>query len=77
MGTAQGATASAKQAMNAFSITIGKAVLPALNEASNALAKFLLSKDGKQFQKDVGGAIGHVANQLVDFIKWGTTHNNQ
>ncbi|MDB6263645.1 phage tail tape measure protein [Lactobacillus amylovorus] len=77
MGTAQGATASAKQAMNAFSITIGKAVLPALNEASNALAKFLLSKDGKQFQKDVGGAIGHVANQLVDFIKWGSTHKNE
>lgn len=77
MGTAQGATASAKQAMNAFTITIGKAVLPALNEASNTLAKFLLSKDGKQFQKDVGGAIGHVANQLVDFIKWGSTHKNE
>lgn len=77
MGTAQGATASARQAMNAFKITIGKAVLPALNEASNALAKFLLSKDGKQFQKDVGGAIGHVANQLVAFIKWGSTHKNE
>lgn len=77
MGTAQGATASAKQAMNAFTITIGKAVLPALNEASNALAKFLLSKDGKQFQKDVGGAIGHVANQLVAFIKWGSTHKGE
>lgn len=77
MGTAQGATASARQAMNAFKITIGKAVLPAINEASNALAKFLLSKDGKQFQKDVGGAIGHVANQLVAFIKWGSTHKNE
>lgn len=77
MGTAQGATASARQAMNAFKITIGKAVLPALNEASNALAKFLLSKDGKKFQKDVGGAIGHVANQLVAFIKWGSTHKNE
>lgn len=77
MGTAQGATASARQAMNAFKITIGKAVLPAINEASNALAKFLLSKDGKQFQKDVGGAIGHVANQLVAFIKWGSTHKGE
>lgn len=77
MGTAQGATASAKQAMNAFSITIGKAVLPALNEASNALAKFLLSKDGKKFQKDVGGAIGKVANALVNFIKWGSTHKSE
>lgn len=77
MGTAQGASASAKQAMQAFSITIGKAVLPAINEASNELAKFLLSKDGKKFQKDVGGAIGKVANALVNFIKWGSTHKGE
>lgn len=77
MGTAQGASASAKQAMQAFSITIGKAVLPAINEASNELAKFLLSNDGKKFQKDVGGAIGKVANALVNFIKWGSTHKGE
>lgn len=77
MGTAQGATASAKQAMNAFTITIGKAVLPALNEASNELAKFLLSKDGKKFQKDVGGAVGAVANILVKFVEWGSTHKGE
>lgn len=74
MGTAQGSANSAKQAMNAFKMTLGNAVLPAINQASNALAKFLLSKDGKKFQKDVGGAVGHVANGLVKFIKWGTTH---
>lgn len=74
MGTAQGSANSAKQAMNAFKMTLGNAVLPAINQASNALAKFLLSKDGKKFQKDVGGAVSHVANGLVKFIKWGTTH---
>lgn len=74
MGTAQGSANSAKQAMNAFKMTLGNAVLPAINQASNALAKFLLSKDGKKFQKDVGGAVAHVANGLVNFIKWGTTH---
>lgn len=51
MGTAQGSANSAKQAMNAFKMTLGNAVLPAINQASNALAKFLLSKDGKKFQK--------------------------
>lgn len=77
MGTAQGSAASAKQAMNAFKMTLGNAVLPAINEASNALAKFLLSKDGKKFQKDVGGAVGAVANGLVKLIKWSSTHKTQ
>lgn len=74
MGTAQGATASAKQAMNAFTITIGKAVLPALNEASNALAKFLLSKDGEQFQHNVGHVVGNFAETLINLIKFASTH---
>ena len=77
MGTAQGSAASAKQAMNAFKMTLGNAVLPALNQASNALAKFLLSKDGKKFQKDVGGAVAKVANGLVKLIKWTATHKRE
>lgn len=77
MGTAQGSAASAKQAMNAFKMTLGNAVLPAINQASNSLAKFLLSKDGKQFQKDVGGAVSNVSNALVNFVKWGTNHKSE
>lgn len=77
MVTAQGSANSARQAMNAFKMTLGNAVLPAINEASNSLAKFLLSKDGKKFQKDVGGAVGYVANKLVAFIKWSSTHKKQ
>ena len=77
MGTAQGSAASAKQAMNAFKMTLGNALLPAINQASNALAKFLLSKDGKKFQKDVGGAVAKVANGLVKLIKWTATHKRE
>ena len=77
MGTAQGSANSARQAMNAFKMTLGNAVLPAINKASNELAKFLLSKDGKKFQKDVGGAVAKVANGLVKFIEWSSTHKKQ
>ena len=77
MGTAQGSAASAKQAMNAFKMTLGNALLPAINQASNALAKFLLSKDGKKFQKDVGGAVAKAANGLVKLIKWTATHKRE
>lgn len=77
MGTAQGSANSARQAMNAFKMTLGNAVLPAINKASNELAKFLLSKDGKKFQKDVGGAVAKVANELVKFIEWSSTHKKQ
>ncbi len=77
MGTAQGSAASAKQAMNAFKMTLGNAVLPAISKASNELAKFLLSKDGKKFQKDVGGAVSKVANAFVKFIEWSATHKKE
>ena len=77
MATAQGNMASAKRSLDVFKMTLGNALLPALNQASNALAKFLLSKDGKKFQKDVGGAVGYVANKLVAFIKWSSTHKKQ
>lgn len=74
MGTAQGSAASARQAMNAFKMTLGNAVLPAINQASNSLAKFLLSKDGKKFQKNVGKVVGDFANGLVSLIRFATQH---
>lgn len=75
--TAQMQMARAKQATNAFKMELGAKLLPAINEAGNAMAKFLTTKDGKQFEKDVGGAVSHVANGLVNFIKWGTTHKGE
>lgn len=74
MGTAQGSANSAHQAMNAFKMTLGNAVLPAINEASNSLAKFLLSKDGEKFQKNVGKVVGDFANGLVSLIRFATQH---
>lgn len=74
MGTAQGSANSARQAMNAFKMTLGNAVLPAINEASNSLAKFLLSKDGEKFQKNVGKVVGDFANGLVSLIRFATQH---
>lgn len=72
--TAKTQMARAKQAMTAFSTTLGAAVLPAVNKASDAFAKFLDSKDGKKFQKNVGNAVGSVANKLVELGKWSATH---
>lgn len=77
MATAQGNMASAKRSLDVFKMTLGNALLPALNQASNALAKFLLSKDGKKFQKDVGGAVRTVANGIVNLIKWASTHKKE
>lgn len=77
MATAQGNMASAKRSLDVFKMTLGNALLPALNQASNALAKFLLSKDGKKFQKDVGGAVRTVANGIVNLIKWTVTHKKE
>lgn len=77
MATAQGNMASAKRSLDVFKMTLGNALLPALNQASNTLAKFLLSKDGKKFQKDVGGAVRTVANGIVNLIKWAATHKKE
>lgn len=77
MATAQGNMASAKRSLDVFKMTLGNALLPALNQASNTLAKFLLSKDGKKFQKDVGGAVRTVANGIVNLIKWAATHEKE
>lgn len=77
MGTAKMQAERAKQEFNAFSMTIGAKLLPAVNEAGNALAKFLTTKDGKKFQKDVGKAVSQVANGLVNLIKWSSTHTKE
>lgn len=75
-GTAKQAEASAKQAMTAFQMTLGTALLPAINEVSKRLSKFLLSKDGEKFQKQVGGAVKKVADTLIDFIEWASKNTD-
>lgn len=74
MGTAKQAQASFKQSAEAFKMTLGTAMLPAIRTASKELSKFLLSKDGQKFQKNMSKWISKVANSLVKFIEWATTH---
>lgn len=76
-GTAKVQAQSAKQALEAFEMTLGNAVLPSLNKASQELAKFLTSKDGKKFQKDVADVVAKFANGLVGFIEWLPKHTGE
>ena len=76
-GTAKVQAQSAKQALEAFEMTLGNAVLPSLNKASQELAKFLTSKDGKKFQKDVADVVAKFANGLVSFIEWLPNHTGE
>lgn len=74
MGTAKQAQASFKQSAEAFKMTLGTAMLPAIRTASKELSKFLLSKDGQKFQKNMSKWISKVANALVKLIEWATKH---
>lgn len=76
-GTAKVQAQSAKQALEAFEMTLGNAVLPSLNKASQELAKFLTSKDGEKFQKDVADVVAKFANGLVGFIEWLPSHTGE
>lgn len=72
--TAKMQVAKAKQAVSAFQIEMGAEFLPVINKAGNKLAKFLTTKDGKQFEKNVAGAIGQVSDALINFMDWSTKH---
>ena len=72
--TAKMQVAKAKQAVSAFQIEMGAKFLPVINKAGNKLAKFLTTKDGKQFEKNVAGAIGEVSDALINLMDWSTKH---
>ena len=76
-GTAKVQAKSAKEALEAFEMTLGNAVLPSINKASQELAKFLTSKDGKRFQKDIADVVAKFANGLVSFIEWLPRHEGE
>ena len=72
--TAQMQMARAKQATEAFKMELGAKLLPAINQAGDAMAKFLTTKDGKTFEKEVGNVVNAFANTLVNLIKFVATH---
>lgn len=72
--TAKMQVARAKQALSAFQTEMGAKMLPAINKAGDRLAKFLTTKDGKQFEKNVAGAVSKVSNALIDLMEWSVKH---
>ena len=72
--TAKMQVAKAKQAISAFQVEMGAKFLPVINKAGNKLAKFLTTKDGKKFEKNVAGGISKVSDALINFMDWSTKH---
>lgn len=72
--TAKMQVARAKQAMNDFEINLGAKLLPAINDAGEALAKFLTSSDGKKFENDTANVIKNFANTLIGLARFAIRH---
>lgn len=76
--TAKMQMARLKMTGEAFSMTLGAKMLPAINKAGDSLVIFLTkTKDGKKLTQDFANGVGAVANGLVNLIKWATTHETE
>lgn len=76
--TAKMQMARLKMTGEAFSMTLGAKMLPAINKAGDSLVIFLTkTKDGKKLTQDFANGVGTVANGLVNLIKWATTHKTE
>lgn len=77
MGSAKMAISQFKEAANATTITLGKALMPALRDASVAMAKAFNSKDGQRmlnsFAKGLGAAATAVVKLGISLSKHTTT----
>lgn len=73
--TAKMQMARLKQAGDAFTMTLGAKMLPAINEAGDSLVVFLTkSKDGKRLTNDFAKAVEGLATGLANTIKWIAHH---
>lgn len=68
MGSAKMSMSQFKEAANAASITLGKALMPALRDAAVAMSKSFNSKDGQKGLKEIAGFIGKVTKAVVDLV---------
>lgn len=76
--TAKMQMARLKMTGEAFSMTLGAKMLPAINKAGDSLVIFFTkTKDGKKLTQDFANGVGAVANGLVNLIKWATTHKTE
>lgn len=76
--TAKMQMARLRQAGDAFTMTLGAKMLPAINEAGNSLVVFLTkSKDGKRLTNDFAHAVEGLATGLANTIKWIAHHRTE
>lgn len=76
--TAKMQMARLKQAGDAFTMTLGAKMLPAINEAGDSLVVFLTkSKDGKRLTNDFAHAVEGLANGLAKTIEWIAHHRTE
>lgn len=74
MGSSKMAMSQFKEAANAVTITLGKALMPALRDAAVTMAKALNSKQGQADLKALAKVIGDTASAFVDFAKLVSKH---
>lgn len=73
--TAKMQMARLKEAGEAFTMTLGAKMLPAINKAGDELVVFLTkSKDGKKLTKDFANGVEALSNGLVKMIEWIAHH---
>ena len=74
MGSAKMSMNQFKEAADAVQVTIGRALLPSLRDASVEMAKAFNSKDGQRDLKILANGIGTVADATVSFMKLLSKH---
>ena len=76
--TAKMQMARLKEAGEAFTMTLGAKMLPAINKAGDELVVFLTkSKDGKKLTKDFASGVEALSNGLVKMIEWIAHHRTK
>ena len=58
-----------KRTAEAFKLSVGAALLPAVNKVGNAIAKWAVSKEGSRSMKEFSTAAGNVANTIAKHTK--------
>ena len=76
--TAKMQMARLKEAGEAFTMTLGAKMLPAINKAGDELVVFLTkSKDGKKLTNDFAHGVEALSNGLVKMIEWIAHHQTE
>ncbi|MBU5980037.1 phage tail tape measure protein [Lactobacillus helveticus] len=76
--TAKMQMARLKQAGDAFAMTLGAKMLPAINAAGDSLVVFLTkSKDGKKLTNDLAKAVEGLATGLANTVRWIAHHRTE